>query len=136
MHPCRHPTVAAAAVLALLAPALAVAEDKPGKFVPSPGAGRTLAERLCSSCHAVEGVDSSVPAGIPSMKGLANRPEQTEQRVKAALLQPHAPMPDMRLSLEEIGHLVAYLDSLRTAQGLAPLLPAAQPEKPKYPKPS
>lgn len=128
--------VALAAIAAALGTGQAVADDKPEQRAPSADRGGELARRLCIGCHAMESVDGSVPAGIPALNGIANRPDQTSQRIKNALIAPHAPMPEMRLSLGEILDLTAYLDSLRTAPGLAPLLPPQDPGKPTYPKPS
>lgn len=124
----------------LLAMALAVAgpaaAQSPAQPEPSAEKGLVLAQRLCSNCHLVEGSDGALPAGIPSLRGIANRPDQSARRIENALIQPHAPMPDMRLTKDEIQHLLAYLDTLRTEPGAAPLLPPATPAKPKYPKPS
>ena len=65
----------------------------------------------------MEHSSGAVPAGVPTLRAVANRPGQTGARVTGLLLQPHAPMPDLRLSLPEIHDLLAYLESLRTGSG-------------------
>ncbi|MDX2309388.1 MAG: cytochrome c [Hyphomicrobium sp.] len=95
-----------------------------------------LAQRLCSGCHLVEGREGTVPAGIPSLKGIANTKGQTGKRIEQTLIQPHTPMPDMLLTRDEIRHLLAYLETLRTNPEIAPLFQPADPDKPAYPKPS
>jgi cytochrome c553 len=89
----------------------------PGQTLPSAGEGQILARRLCAGCHAMENSSAAVPAGIPSLRAIANLPGQTGARLIGLLLQPHAPMPDMRLSMPEIQDLLAYLESLRTGTG-------------------
>lgn len=77
-------------------------------------AGRQTAERLCTSCHVSDTSSSqSVPAGVPTLRAIANRPEQTAERVAGMLIDPHPPMPNTRVTREEINDVVAYLQSLR-----------------------
>jgi hypothetical protein len=46
-------------------------------------------------------------------------------------------MPDIHLSSEEMLHIIAYLESLRTDQSIPPLLQTApQGVKPQYPSKS
>ncbi len=131
------PRTALAALLLAAGTATGATADTPPKVEPSAEKGLAIAERLCGNCHLVEGMaGAAVPAGVPSMKGLANRPEQTGQRIQNALIQPHTPMPDIRLSMDEINHIIAYLETLRTNAAVPPLLPPASPKKPTYPKPS
>ena len=100
--------------------------------------GRQLALRLCSGCHVVEGkADATAPAGLPSFRGIANRPDQTAERIRNVLINPHLPMPDMQLSRHEIDKLLAYVDSLRADTAGPPLTPRqVPPPKPTYPDPS
>jgi cytochrome c len=109
------------------------------KGLPGPDAenGKQLAEKLCISCHVIsEGAETSVPAGVPSFRGIANKPGQTGDHVRSKLINPHPPMPDISLSRQEIEDIIAYLDELRDEAAGAPLLPP-QPEKstlPDYPE--
>lgn len=108
--------VAVATVAVDMATVPVVAQTQ-GQNPPSAAEGQDLARRLCAGCHAMETTSAAVPAGIPSLRALANLPGQTGARITGILLQPHAPMPDMRLSLLEIQDLLAYLESLRTGPG-------------------
>ena len=104
---------------------------------PDPAVGKGLAERLCATCHLVgDGENSALPAGVPSLRGLANRSGQTARRIENALIQPHPPMPDMRLTMQEIQDLLAYFETLRTNPDVAPLSIPPGERKPKNPKPS
>lgn len=76
--------------------------------------GRQAAERLCTSCHVTETSSSqTVPAGVPTMRTIANKPDQTAERIAGMLIDPHPPMPNVRLTRDEIDNIVAYLQSLR-----------------------
>ena len=122
---------------ALLALALAapLGAQVPEKAPPSPQKGRELAGKLCKNCHVVEGeVVASVPAGLPSLRGLANIEGQTGQRVLDVLIKPHYPMPDLQLSIDEILDILSYLETLRTNPAVAPLIVPAKPgDKAKVP---
>lgn len=99
--------------------------------------GQALAERLCVSCHAMDGRPGAVvPAGVPSLRGIANTPGQTGERIRGLLRNPHPPMPDVNLSYPEIDRLLAYLESIRTPSSSAPLAPRTDRDKPLYPDPS
>lgn len=126
--------VLAAVWLASPAPRQARAQDV---AEPSAEKGRLLAQRLCSSCHLIEDkADATLPVGVPTFRGIANRAGQTGQRITNTLIQPHTPMPDIRLSNEEILDVIAYLETLRTDPSIPPLLPPKQGPKHKYPQPS
>lgn len=105
---------------------------------PSPERGQAFAQRFCKDCHLVEGSGATTAqAGIPSLRGLANKPGQNGERIRNVLINPHPPMPDMQVSAQEILDVLAYLQSMRTDQAAPPFLtPAQQGIKPKYPKPS
>ena len=105
---------------------------------PSPDKGREIAERFCKGCHLIEDrADAPLPAGVPTFRGIANRPGQTGQHIMNVLIKPHAPMPDIHLSNEELLNIVAYLETLRIDKSIPPLLETA-PQAPKlqYPAPS
>lgn len=98
-----------------------------------------IAERLCSSCHVVgDALGGGIAnAGVPTFRGIANRPEQTAERIRNVLIMPHSPMPDVRLSNPEIDRLIAYVDSLRGPAAGPPLVPRLSPgKKPQYPDPT
>jgi mono/diheme cytochrome c family protein len=117
-----------------VAPA-AWAEEK--KAAPSADKGYALAQRLCQGCHLIEDkAGATVPAGVPTFRGIANRPGQTAQSITSVLIKPHAPMPDVQLTSPEILDIIAYLETLRTNTSVPPLLPPPGSPKPKYPEPS
>ena len=119
------------AAMMIGAPALA-AEPKE----PSATDGRRLAERFCTVCHVVSGkADASVPVGPPPFKAIANKPGQTAEHIKGVLIQPHAPMPDLQLTNDEIQSLLAYLQTLRVDQKAPPFVPPPEPERPNIPSP-
>lgn len=74
--------------------------------------GRLLAERWCVECHVVS---PGTPGGdlAPSFASVANREGGEAEIVRAWLVDPHPPMPNMSLTMAEIDDLVAYVMSLR-----------------------
>lgn len=95
-----------------------------------------MARKLCMGCHLVDDRDDAVAqVGPPSFASIANKPGQTADRIKGALIQPHPPMPDMQLSNREMLNIIAYLESLRTNKDAPSLLPPKDDSKPKLPKP-
>ena len=126
----------AGGLLLTLASVPALADDDPKKpRTPSPEQGQALAEKLCSGCH-VTGADAggAKPDGPPPFTTIANRPEQTADRIKGVLIQPHAPMPDLQLTNDEMSDLIAYIDTMRKVE--PPLLPSGTRDKPKRPEPT
>jgi len=120
-------------VAVLLLPTAAAADER----AYSAAEGYQLAQRLCQSCHLVDDkADIAVPAGIPTFRGIANRPGQTAERIRGVLMKPHAPMPDARLTGQEIESILSYLETLRTDRSAPPLVPPPGAPKPKYPQPS
>jgi cytochrome c len=132
--------------LAILAMALAsanaasaLAQDKAGlTHAQMIDAGRVLAERLCQNCHVTgPGSTAVVPAGIPTFRGIANAPRQTADRLRSIMLNPHPPMPDVKLSYPEVDQLIAYLDSMRAPSAGPPILQEKDKRsKPDYTDPS
>lgn len=77
------------------------------------GAGKALAERWCSGCHAVgaAGTDAA-----PPFTEIAKRPARPDEFFYAWLADPHPPMPRLDLSRQDIANLIAYLRSLPAAR--------------------
>jgi cytochrome c len=95
---------------------------------PSPEKGHTLAQKFCTNCHVIDDTsNTTVPAGVPAFRGIANKPGQTGQNIMNVLIQPHAPMPDLHLTRDEIIDIIAYLETLRTNEAVAPLLVPTAP---------
>jgi mono/diheme cytochrome c family protein len=78
--------------------------------------GKALAEKLCVSCHAVDGPSPSGHADVPSFKAAANREGQTAETLSNWLVSPHPPMPNLHLTREEIRDIGGYVLSLRDAK--------------------
>ena len=125
---------------ALLTPGAGVAQDKgtPPTYTQLVKEGAALAEKLCSSCHLMEGLNgASINASVPPFKTIANVPGQTAERLRNVMINPHSGMPDVRLSNPEIERLTAYIDSLRGDAAGPPLTSRKNPGvKPQYPNPS
>ena len=73
-------------------------------------AGRQLAERWCSACHAVE--PSSGADQAPTFEAIARDSSRSPEWIRTWLMTPHPTMPDMALSRMEIESIIAYLQSL------------------------
>ena len=76
--------------------------------------GRQLAETWCSSCHVVgPSTARGTSNGAPTFAAVATMKSTTPMSLHAFLLTPHANMPDLHLSRDEIDDLSAYILSLR-----------------------
>jgi len=100
------------ALLAILLPASigqALAQE-----IGDATAGRHLAENWCGSCH-VPGPAASrgVSNGVPTFAAIGKMPSTTRMSLRAFLQTPHARMPDLHLSRDEVDDLAAYILSLR-----------------------
>lgn len=95
-----------------------VIRDEPGKTEPKFGVaeeGKQVATKLCMACHLIgEESQAAAAADVPSFRGIANRPDQSIQKLTAWLIEPHTPMPNIHLTRKEIRDLAAYILSLRT----------------------
>lgn len=74
--------------------------------------GQALARQWCTSCHVVE-AGQSASARAPAFSEIAANERVTDDHLRAWLSTPHAQMPDMNLSRNEIKALISYFDSLR-----------------------
>ena len=107
---------AAILALSLLASAM------PGSWLPKANAqdignveaGRQLSERWCSSCHVVgPATAQGTSNGAPTFAAVARMTSTTPMSLRAFLLTPHARMPDLHLSQDEIDSITAYILSMR-----------------------
>lgn len=139
MHDRRRRGSARVAILSVLLASAALSTPSLAEEArrPSPENGLELAQKFCKSCHiiAAQGGETA-PVGPPSFPSIANKPEQTRERIIGALVSPHPPMPDMHLTNDEMQDIIAYLDTLRTLEGAPPLLPPTGASKPKLPNPT
>lgn len=73
--------------------------------------GREIAGRWCAECHAVaEGERGSDAA--PSLPQIARDRGADARWLRAWLVAPHPPMPNLDLSRSDVDDLVAYLERL------------------------
>lgn len=76
--------------------------------------GGALAERWCTSCHAIERAPRAETAdGAPSFKAIAARSSTTADSLDRHLSAAHTRMPDFALSRYQRSLLIAYILSLR-----------------------
>jgi mono/diheme cytochrome c family protein len=76
-------------------------------------AGHRLAQRWCSNCHAIDPVPQHANDTAPTFAAIANMPSTTPLALSVFLQTPHAQMPDLHLSRNEIDDLTTYILSLR-----------------------
>lgn len=102
----------AAVVMLLIASASAcLAQQR----AADPQRGRELARRLCTTCHVIDR-DASTPsrtADVPSFPAIADRAGVTAAWIAGAIIIPHPAMPDVRLTMQEVRDVVAYILSLK-----------------------
>lgn len=82
---------------------------------PDPEKGRELASRVCSTCHIVSNAATSeaVKADVPSFSAIANKSDQSAERLAGRIVIPHPPMPAIALTREEIVNVVSYIMTLK-----------------------
>ena len=78
--------------------------------------GQRLAQRWCTSCHAV-GAKGPAPDAAPTFASLAANPAKTESYLRGWIQAPHPPMPDFELSRQNAEDLTAYIRSLNPSGG-------------------
>jgi mono/diheme cytochrome c family protein len=97
-----------------------VLPDAPGKVEPKvgdPENGLKIARALCAACHLIgEPPNSTTAADVPSFPSIADRPNQSTERLSNWLIEPHTPMPNLHLTRKEIRDLAAYILTLRSAK--------------------
>jgi mono/diheme cytochrome c family protein len=78
-------------------------------------AGHKLAETWCSSCHVVGAPHGAVVSnGAPTFTAIAADKSVTVLSLRAFLQTPHARMPDLHLTRDEVDDLASYILSLRS----------------------
>ena len=77
--------------------------------------GLALAERMCSSCHAVGKTGVSPHAPAPAFRDLGNRVDLDDvtRRFREGLTSGHPDMPTFRFTREDARALTAYLRSIQ-----------------------
>ena len=76
--------------------------------------GHTLAARLCSQCHQVDGGSANPRlADVPSFSAIAARPGVSAEQLAGRIIIPHPEMPGVQLTTREIRDIVSYILSLK-----------------------
>jgi mono/diheme cytochrome c family protein len=107
VHRMMSPCVVAAIFLAL---------PLPGRAEPlggDPPSGRSIATRLCSSCHRVLPMTLSDKEDPASFQSIADLPSTTGTSLNVFLHSNHNNMPDLMLSDTESRDVIAYILSLK-----------------------
>ena len=76
-------------------------------------AGRDLVMRSCISCHAPNDTGRASD-GAPPLSFIARDNKERPAFIRGWLMDPHPPMPGLMLSRQQIGDIIAYLESLQT----------------------
>lgn len=103
------------ALLAFVASAFTTAAQADGDPAGDVGAGRAMAEQLCSRCHAIAGPGPSPLAQAPlfSRFGRQFRVDDLAEAMAEGLVVGHGPMPEFVFTPEEIDDMLAYLNSVQ-----------------------
>ena len=83
----------------------------PGAAAADPAAGEVLAKQWCANCHATAPGRRTTDAA-PSFSEVAARADLGRDRLRTWLSTPHAGMPDLSLSRQDIDAVIDYLQSL------------------------
>jgi hypothetical protein len=95
-----------------------------------PRQGTRRPKRFCKGCHRIDSSpDSTTAAGVSDL--LRHRQSSSAEHIMGVFIMPHAPMPDVHLTDEEIRNLLAYFEPLRTDATIPPLAlpPLHAPER-------
>jgi mono/diheme cytochrome c family protein len=77
-------------------------------------AGHALATAHCAECHAISPAEQEGSLiEVPTFAAIAQLPSTTAMSLRAFLQSPHATMPNLRLSHDEIEDVAAYILGLR-----------------------
>jgi mono/diheme cytochrome c family protein len=100
--------VTALVAIVVTSPALAQS------IVTDPGRGREIAESLCSTCHMVDASPGNIAkSDISSFYSIANKPDQSQERLAGAIIFPHPAMPKVSFTNSELRDVISYIMSLR-----------------------
>jgi mono/diheme cytochrome c family protein len=79
--------------------------------------GRQIAEVNCAECHAVGGEDASRHPDAPPFRDLSMRYplDALEEAFAEGIYVGHPDMPEFEATPEQIGALLAYLDTIQSA---------------------
>jgi mono/diheme cytochrome c family protein len=109
---------AVASIVATLAAVLLLAAPARADEAADIAAGKAIAETYCAACHAVGPEGDSPRQGAPRFRELSQRfpIDNLEEALAEGIMTGHPDMPEFELEPEEIGALIAYLESIQTSQ--------------------
>ncbi|MGE3150881.1 MAG: cytochrome c [Pseudorhodoplanes sp.] len=116
--PRRRAVLASSALAMCLLVALTGCNER-SKIKGDATAGRVLAERNCSRCHAIGPSEQSPVTAAPPFRTLANtyKPEDLQEALAEGIQVGHSgtnvQMPEFRFEPEEVDNLISYLNTLR-----------------------
>ncbi|MCK6451694.1 MAG: cytochrome c [Alphaproteobacteria bacterium] len=93
--------VALAALAASAAPAFAAGDA---------AAGRRTADTWCVGCHLIGNEQKAALVDAPTFPEINKR--MTPEALRAYLFQPHPPMPQFRLTRQDIEDLIEFIQSM------------------------
>ncbi|MCC7049552.1 MAG: cytochrome c [Alphaproteobacteria bacterium] len=94
--------IAAVLIVATASPVLAAGDG---------AAGRRTAETWCAGCHLLGDENKAAMADVPSFPVIAQ--QKTPDAIRAFLFNPHPPMPQFRLTRQDIEDLVQFITELK-----------------------
>lgn len=100
----------AAAVLA----AVGIGPARAQAVMADPSRGREIAESLCATCHVVDASQGNIAkSDVSSFYSIANKPDQSQERLAGAIIFPHPAMPKVSFTNSELRDVITYIMSLR-----------------------
>jgi cytochrome c len=101
-------------LITIALPTLVASPCTAAQYMPDAAAGRSLAEKWCTSCHVVSPTqDRATSTGAPPFATIADMKSTTAIALQAFLQTPHWRMPDLHLTRDEIADITAYILSMR-----------------------
>lgn len=74
--------------------------------------GQADAERICATCHVVNGAKGGTDA-VPTFDEIINDRKRSDAALRGFLAVPHGAMPDFSLSRQQVDDLVEYMRSFK-----------------------
>ena len=99
--------------MAFLAVSVAASDVRAQMGAGNPREGLTLAQQVCSECHATRAGQDSPNSKSPTFVEIATIPGMTGTALTVALTTPHAGMPMFNLSTAQRDNIIAYVLSLK-----------------------
>jgi mono/diheme cytochrome c family protein len=86
-----------------------------GPTLADEAAGRAILAAECNSCHAIDMTDESHLAKAPPFRDVVTRfpPENLTEALAEGIVTGHDGMPEFIFEPDEIGSIVAYLETLK-----------------------